>query len=203
MVSYSHVGCPCLPISPHLSPYLPPVRTHVFQPALEGTRTPPHHPAPLLFAVLALALRVDGARPSSHPDLGVSTLQDGTDVLASNLSLLNGTHALAVQPPFGWLTYYAVADVLLSDSLGRTAYIFAGYTIAPDPLQYAATAALVVLLVALSCALPAYLRAGCAAEMRRPRHAAKALRGAAATAAAGQGGASSQRSAGGGSSALV
>ena len=86
---------------------------------------------------------------------------------------------------------------------GRTAYILAGYTIAPDPLQYAATAALVVLLVALSCALPAYLRAGCAAEMRRPRHAAKALRGAAATAAAGQGGASSQRSAGGGSSALV
>ena len=86
---------------------------------------------------------------------------------------------------------------------GRTAYILAGYTIAPDPLQYVATAALVVLLVALSCALPAYLRAGCAAEMRRPRHAAKALRGAAATAAAGQGGASSQRSAGGGSSALV
>jgi len=65
---------------------------------------------------------------------------------------------------------------MLSDSLGRTAYMLGAIVITPSPLEYVLTAALVLLIVVLSIwIVPSYLRAGCRDDMRanRRRRAAK------------------------------
>lgn len=135
-----------------------------------------------MHASLCTSLHTSGEHLDTlKPPLQLSFgLREGSEVVAPNLRLVNSTHALATLPPFRGITYYAKADVMLSDSLGRTAYMLAAMTIVPSPLEcvpapapapaplraapcrarhvqtpraqprYAATACLVLLLVLLS-----------------------------------------------------
>ena len=88
---------------------------------------------------------------------------EGVETAATDLRILNATHAVATVPRLAGATSFAHADVTMTDIRGRTAYRFGAYQYDPGWEPYAATGGIVAGIAFLAFwAVPALVRAGCA-----------------------------------------
>jgi len=109
-------------------------------------------------------LRLSGLHPPVKLTFGT---REGAEMVAEGLHILNDTHATARVPPYLAATSYVLADLSLTDSVGRAAYLFGAFTYEPGWEPYAVTLAIMAVIVVVGCCVvPAYIRGGCETSLR-------------------------------------
>jgi len=89
-------------------------------------------------------------------------MQDGAEMPATDVQILNDTHVVATVPPYLAATSFARADLALTDAAGRAAYLFAAFVYEPSLQSYIITLGIVVVIMWLACvAAPRYIQGAC------------------------------------------
>ena len=121
---------------------------------------------------MPLTLRGEHLDTLRQPVQLIFSTSEGVETQALDLHTLNSTFATATVPALLGATSHARADVTLSDTSGRTAYLFGAFRYDPGWRPYYETMAIFGTLALLACyLLPAIVRAGCkrTVELREQR----------------------------------